>query len=275
MRHMRLVVLLGVVAVLGACEDPTGEDAILAPTPALAYTRFVNAIPDTGGTDWRFIDQLEYSPVEFGMAFRSFSPYAGTAPGSRHLRIFPTSTNITITQQHFIDTNITFEAGKYYTIIHRGFTRTGSTPADLVQVIEDAIPTAVPATNLALRFIHAGTGLTGQDVYALATASTAISGTPMFDNITLGNASTYDVTRGIGTVAFRSANDNTTTAVASTLAPVGAAKDVVNNLTAIGGYSIGSSVLTAIFFPASVAGSTAASFANPGIVWLVDRHPQN
>jgi len=45
-------------------------------------------VADTSPTDWRFVDQIEYSPTNIGLAFRSFSPYQPTAPGPRHLRIF-------------------------------------------------------------------------------------------------------------------------------------------------------------------------------------------
>ena len=276
MKMMRFAVLLAGVAVLGACKDPLGEDVTLAPDVPLAFTRFVNGVADTGATDWRFVDQLEYSPVEFGMTFRSFSPYAGTRAGARQLKIFPTSTNIAVTQQHFIDSTFTFEEGKYYTIMHVGMARSaaGAADADKLVIIEDVLPATTPAsTTIALRFVHAGTNLVAQDVYALATATTAIAGTPMFDAVAFGNASTYDATRTAGTTAFRSANDGTTAAVASTLAPVGSAADAANGLTAIGGYSIGGSVMTGIFFPRSVAGSAATNFTTPGIVFLVDRHP--
>lgn len=287
MKMMRFAVLLAGVAVLGACKDPLGEDVTLAPEVPLAYTRFVNGLADTGSTDWRFVDALEYSPFEFGMTFRSFSPYAGTRAGARQLKIFPTSTNINVTSAHFIDSTHTFEAGKYYTVIHTGFARTGSTPADQLLIIEDPVPTTtIGATNFATRFIHAGTSLAGQDVYALASTTTAISGTPLFDNVTYGNASTYDVARPACltfagptppaqscAMAFRTANDGTTAAIASALAPAGDTAQVVNGLTAIGGYQIARSVVTGILFPRSVAGSAATNFTTPGIVFLVDRHP--
>lgn len=291
MKMMRFAVLAAGMALVGACEDPLGEDAILAPIPPLAYTRFVNGVSDTGATDWRFVDALEYSPVELGRTFRTFSPYAGTAPGSRRLKIFPTTTDIALTQVHFIDSTFTLTAGSYYTIIHTGFSRTGSTPADQLVIIEDAIPASVATTNFATRFVHMGTGLGAQDAHAVATAATTIVGnTPMFAGVAYGTASAYDATRATGTMAFRAANaGQTVTVTASTLAPPGDTAQVINNLTAIGGYNIGRSVFTGFLFPASVTctngtrpnnltcanqAPTAAAFTSPAITFLVDRHPR-
>src|SRR5258705_7551824 len=100
MKTTRFLAFLTGVVVIGAC-DKAGDGATLAPEPPMAYTRFVNAVADTGPTDWRFVDQLEYSPTMLGLRFRDFSPYQQTAPGPRHLKIFPTRTNINITQQNF------------------------------------------------------------------------------------------------------------------------------------------------------------------------------
>jgi hypothetical protein len=277
MNRMRFIVILASATVIGACSDDSGTGVTVSEIPPLAFTRFVHGVPDTGATDWRFIDQLEFSPVELGRTFRQFSPYAGTAPGARRLRIFPTSTDINITQQFFIDSTFTLEAGKYYTIAHIGLSRTGQTPADFLLIMEDPIPTTVPATNFATRFVHLGTGLAGMDAYALDTTTTAVSGTPMFANVTFGTGSAYNANRATGRMAFRATNTGTTTVVASAQAPPGAAANVANNLTAVGGYSIGSSVFTGFLFPRSVAGSAApqtTAFTSPAVIFLVDRHPK-
>ena len=276
MKLTRFAALLAGVVALGACDE-SGVDPILAPNVPVAYTRFIHGVADTSATDWRFIDQLEYSPVMLGMTFRSFSPYQQTAPGARQLRIFPTSSNPAVTSQHLIDQTITLEAGKYYTIIHTGFARTGSTPADNLIVMEDPIPGTVAATAFATRFVNLGTGLGAQDAHAVATTTTSIAGnTPLFSNIAYGASSTYNDTRPLGAFAFRAANaGQTATVTASALAPAGSAADPTNNLTAIAGTSVGGSVFTAYLFPRSVAGSLApAGFTTPGIVYLYDRHPR-
>lgn len=274
MKLMRIATLLAGAFALGACDE-TGTDAIAANTPPLAYTRFIHAVPDTGATDWRFIDQIEYSPVMFRMTFRTFSPYQGTAPGQRKLRIFPTSTDINVTSQHLIDETITLEAGKYYTIIHTGYARTGSTPADNLIVMEDQHPASVPAGSFATRIVHLGTGLANVDAYAVASTSTTIVGaTPLFTNVTYGAQSAY-ATRTLGAMAFRVADAGTATVRASATAPAGSAADQTNYLTAIAGTSTGGA-FTGYYFPRSVAGSAApqtSAFTNPAVVYLYDKHP--
>jgi hypothetical protein len=274
MKTTRFLALLTSVVGIAAC-DKAGDNVILAPQPPMAYTRFVNAVADTGRTDWRFIDQLEYSPVMLGMQFRDFSPYQQTAPGQRKLRVFPTSTDINVTQQFLMDVTLTLEAGKYYTIIHHGFSRTGSTPADAILLLEDAIPT-VTAGNVAVRAVNLGVGLANQDVYATATSTAPLPATPLFSNIAFLGSSTY-ATQTTGSLVFRSANTGTTTVTATGTAPAGAAADGTNNLTAVGGSTIEKSVFTGFIFPRSVAGSQApqtTAFNSPAIVYLVDRHPR-
>lgn len=277
MKTTRILAFLTGVVVIGAC-DKGGDGVILAPEPPLAYTRFVNAVADTGPTDWRFVDQLEYSPIGLGLRFRDFSAYQQTAPGQRHLKIFPTSTDINITSQHFQDVTITFEAGKHYTIIHHGYSRAGATPVDAVVVLEDVIPD-VAAGNVAVRAVNLGTGLGSQDVFATATVGAALPASPLFANIGFLGASTY-ATQATGALVFNATNTGTTTVNAAFAAPVGAAKDATNNLTAIGGTSIEKSVLTGLIFPRSVAGSqapqstTSPSYQAPSIIYIVDKHPQ-
>lgn len=261
------------LAALLACDE-SGSNATLAPNVALAYTRFVNAVADTGGTDWRFIDQIEFSPTMFGMTFRSFSPYQGTAPGPRKLRIFPTNTDINVTSQFFIDTTVTFAAGVYYTIVHLGYTRPGATPEDRVLIVQDDIP-AVTAGNIAVRAVHLGIGLNNQDLYT-SPPGVPLPAKPLFSDVTYGQRSAYS-NQTPDTMVFRATNAGTATVVATATAPAGAAANPANNLTAIGGSKIDKSVFSVFLFPRSVAGSMApqtAAFTSPAIVFLVDRHPR-
>lgn len=275
MKLLRIAALLTGVVALGACDE-SGTDPVLAPSVSLAYTRFINAVGDTGAVDMRFIDRIDYTPIGLGIAFRSFSSYQGTAAGQRQFRIFPTSTDINVTSAFLKDTTFTLEAGKYYSIIYSGYARTGSTPSHRIIVMEDPIPATVASTEFATRFVHLGSGLAAQDAYALASATTAISGTPMFTNVAYGTSSAYG-TRAVGAMAFRATNTGTTTVTASALAPAGVAADATNNLNAIAGTGQGGSVFTGYYFPRSVAGSSApqtTAFQSPAIIYLYDRHPQ-
>ena len=85
MKRFNLALVCAGALFTGAC-DKSGEDAILAPVVPLAATRFFASVADTSATDWRFVDQIEYSPTNIQMAFRSFSPYQPTAPGARPSR---------------------------------------------------------------------------------------------------------------------------------------------------------------------------------------------
>ena len=268
-RHLAFV-LAGALLV-AACSDG-GDDVILAPKVPLAYTRFVNAVPDTQPTDWRFIDQLENSPTAIGLAFRGFSPYQATAPGARKLRVFPADTNVTVVQQMLIDTTITLTAGTYYTLVHLGNARGN---ADRLLVIQDDIPN-VQTTNIALRAVHAGVGLANLDVFVSDTASSLpLPATPQFANLAFAAASAY-ATRAPGAFRLRATTSGQTAVVANAIAPPGAAAVPVDNLTAIGGSNMGGSAITAFAFPRSVAGSRApqtTAFTTPAIVYIIDRHP--
>jgi len=268
-----LLAIATVVGVVTAC-DKAGTDPELAPKVPLAYVRFVNGVPDTLATDWRFIDQIEYSPVVFRMAFRSFSPYQGAQAGNRHLRIFPDTNDINVTSQYFIDTTLTLAADTYYTIVHLGNTRPGVLPADQIVLLVDSIP-AVDGDSFAIRAVHLGIGLNNQDVYASPTAG-ALPAAPLFSNVAYGVRSVYS-TQAIGAMVFRTTNTGTVTVNATATAPTGSIAKPDSNLTAIGGSTIKGSVLSAFYFPRSVAGSPApqtAAFLAPAIVYLTDKHPR-
>jgi hypothetical protein len=266
------------LALLGALAVGCGKDAgpFLAPVIPLAYTRFINAIPDTVGLDFRFVDFLEHSPFEIQLTYRGFTPYQGTGPGARHLRVFsdpggsPTLGEVT---QVLLDETVTFEAGKYYTLAAVGFSRTGSSPALKLQVYEDAIPDA--GSNVAFRAVNLATGLASLNVGVTAASGDAIP-TPTFSNLAYLAASAY-VTRAPGNAWFRVQETTSATEIVSgngRQAPTGAAGDPLNNLTTIGGSGQAGSVVTAFVFPRSVSGSKAPNVTTPSIVFIVDKHPR-
>jgi hypothetical protein len=271
------VALAAALLAIGCSKD---GGPFLAPVEPLAYTRFVAAVPDTSALDWRFVDAVKNSPFALNLAFRGFTPYQATTPGARHLRIFPTSTDITITSQVVMDTTLTFEEGKYYTIVHIGLARTGGAPADRIIVFNDDAP-SLTGTTIALRAINLGPGLnTGApgavDVFATAATGDALPATPLFGNLAFLSASAY-VTRPTGTLAVRATGSGTTTPVlANVAAPAGVPADPALSGSAIGGAAQGGTAMTAFIFPRSTAGSRApqtAAFTNPIIVYVVDRRP--
>jgi hypothetical protein len=275
MRVSRLgLVLVGALLASG-CQ---GEDGpFLAPQVPLAYTRFINAIPDTVSVDFRFIDLLEYSPFTIQLSYRQFTPYQGTAPGARHLRIFTNwggdSNFVRHTTVQLADETPTFEAGKYYTIVATGFSRAGQTPAIKAHVFEDPIPDA--GSNVAFRVVNLGAGMSSVDVGVTAASTDAIPAAT-FSNVPYHGASQY-VTRAPGAAGFRvTAAGGGTEIVAGNgrQAPAGIAGDPLANSTTVGGSGQAGSVVTAYVFPPSVAGSRAPNSPTPTLVFIVDKHPR-
>ncbi len=163
--------------------------------PPLAYVRYINAIPDTLNTTVRFIDQVEYSPQTFvNVPFRGLGGggYQPTEAGSRAFRVF-TADFVNYTDAgntaRLVDTTLTFEAGKYYTLLHTGYARAGSTPRQRIVMMMDAIPT--PGASVAIRALNAGPNLGNLDVYYAPTTTTAISGAPAVAALPYLSASPY------------------------------------------------------------------------------------
>lgn len=262
-------------------------EAELAVIPPLAYVRYINAVPDTNNTLVRWVDQVSFVPQTFvNVPYRGIGQgnYQGVDVRAKHIRVFTADfANFTaaINTVVLLDTNITFEAGKYYTLLHSGYARSGQTPKQSLKVIEDVHPT--PGTNVMTRYINSF-GLGNIDLYQVATATTAPSGTPTVAGLGVGAASAY-VSRVPTTATFATAatTPGTTTALFTTAAPAGvlgnpfapAANGIpaVQPVDPISGGTVPGSVMTAIAFPPSVAGSPAASFTTPGWVYFLDKQP--
>lgn len=277
MRVSRIgLALVGALMAVGCDKD---DGPFFAPQVPLAYTRFINAIPDTGAVDFRFVDLVEYSPFAVQLAYRGFTPYQGAAPGARHLRVFTNPGGSNTLPQHvtniLLDETPTFEANKYYTIVAVGRARAGQTPAIRLQVFEDPIPDA--GSQVAFRVVNLATGLNPLNVSLTGASTDAIPGTPnVAANLAYLAASAYQ-TRATGNAWFRVQETTAATEIVSgngRQAPVGAAGDPLNNLTTIGGSGQAGSVFTGWIFPRSVAGSTAPNVTAPSIIFTVDKHPR-
>lgn len=273
MRLTRFAPLVLAVAALAACSEAS-DDPTTPNTPPLAYVRYINAVPDTLNTTVRFIDQVQYSPATFAnVPFRGLGAgsYQAAQAGARKFRVFTAdAVNFTTAgnTQVLIDTTITFEAGKYYTLLHAGYARAGATPKQRIVVINDVHPT--PGSNIAMRAIHSAFGVGAVDVYATPTATTAISGTPLFRSVATEAISAYsNVTPGA--FATQIAATGSTTALIAVAAPAGTAGTATAD--PIGGATVAGSVITAIAFPASATNSAGARFAAPGIGYFIDKHP--
>src|SRR5687767_12127224 len=184
MRSTLLAALsLGAVLLTG-CDDD--GDVIVAPDRPRASVRFINAVPDTVVSDWRFIDQIVDSPYEVGFAFRAMTDYQGAAPGTRPFRVFPGTDNSS-TQNALIAQDVTIAANTNYSFIHTGFSKVGQTPADQLLVVTETVPT-VAATDVAVRAMHLGAGMPDVNIYVTHNTGTTVP--------TTSNASWLDVTYG-------------------------------------------------------------------------------
>jgi hypothetical protein len=166
------------------------------------------------------------------------------------------------------DTTVTLEAGHRYTFILWGFARPGSNPGMRLDVIDDN--PADPGAQVALRLVNAGAGLGAIDGRFYVTGGTPPTAASWAAVPEL-SASAY-VSTAPGSIRYnvRSAGSATNLfADATALAGVAATVD----LEAQPGTTIAGSAVSGFVFPASVAGSSAASFTTPGIIFVWDRRP--
>lgn len=268
------------VAALATIGCQRGDGALEPTTlPPLAYVRYINALPDTLSTTVRFVDQVDFSPQTWAnVSFRALGSgnYQGTQAGNRQFKVFtylavsattPTADAIAGNTTVLADQTYNFEAGKYYTVLQTGFSR-GGAPAAEVKIMQDDVPT--PGGSIAVRAIHAGSGLGNVDLYFTPTATSPISGAPAIAGLSYGTSSNY-VTQAPGAFAVRATAAGSTTAMMSAAAPAGVAGSA--SADPIAGATVAGSVLTALVFPASVPGSRAVASANPSVVFITDRQP--
>jgi len=272
-RILEFSVLCLAAGVLNGCRP---EEVILTEDIPTAGVRFIHAVPDTGAMDFRPVDIVENSTF-YNVGFRGTSLlfYKNARAGSRHFRIF-LSPNLALSaeQQQAMastvvkDTTVTLEAGHRYTFILWGFARPGSNPGMRLEMIDDN--PADPGTAVALRLVNAGAGLGAIDGRFYTTGGTPPTA-PSWAAVPELSASAY-VSTAPGSIRYnvRTAGSATNLfADATALAGVAATVD----LDAQPGTTIAGSAVSGFVFPRSVAGSSAANFTTPGIIFVWDRRP--
>lgn len=274
-RILHLSVLCLAVGAASACSTP---DQIIATADVpTAGVRFINAVPDTNAMDMRFVDIVE-SNAQYGISFRN-SPvtsggvtassqveYKNASAGSRHLRVFLSSTVQSIASTVLKDTTVTITAGHLYSAVMWGTARSGGMK---FAFIDENI--ADPGTNVGLRVMNATSAAVDVRQYASAGTAPATATWATVAPLTFSafvNAAPaqikFNVTpAGSGTAIF-----------ADGLALIGAAGAV--DLEGLPGTTIAGSAVTAMIFPASVAGSNApqtAAYLTPLMSFMWDRRP--
>ena len=261
MRLNRFVVLALGVALFGCKSDQTG---VVTP-PANATVRYVNALADTGSVDIAMIDQVEWSANAKPLAFRAASAYQVTdATMARHIRVFPTSTNASVTSQIILDATISFTPGSRVTLLLTGSARAGT--ANFVVINDDITPP--PAGQIAVRFVNASSGAV--DAYLTNAAGDPLPATATFSNVAASQASAY-VARPTGGVAARATAPGSTTVTATNAGP-NAPASPPGDVFPAAGVNAQYTKFSVYYFPRGVAGSPQTA-TTPAVVWFVDRNP--
>jgi uncharacterized protein DUF4397 len=266
---------LGAAAILVvACSSDVTQPK-LATNPPLAYTRFINAVNDTGPLDFRFVDQVDNSPIGLLLAYRSFTPYQATdATHARHMRVFwdiqaTGGVAGVVTTGQLADTTVSFTASTYYTIILTG---PGASPHWIVLKDNVGDYTEDPA-KYQLRVVNLDTA--AMDVFKARKSSDPLPASAQWSAVAIGTATAYS-SFALDTVDLRSTVTGQVTPIRADVAgPLGSPADRLNNLTAIGGTMIGGSAVSAFAFgPSSPASAAVAKFTTHGIVYVIDHHPK-
>jgi hypothetical protein len=165
MRYSKYLLCAGLLLGVAACEGDNGATNNPAPGPA-ALVRFINAVPDTGTVDLRFVDLVENLPTMQGVAFRATSGFfQRVEPGSRAARVFPNSTNPALTSIRLVDTTVALAGDSRYTLVYAG---RASGNQDRLAVLSEAVtPPTPPAGNIAIKALHVSVGTGNVDVYVV------------------------------------------------------------------------------------------------------------
>ncbi len=277
---------------LSACNNP--EQVKTNPDLPTAGIRFINAVPDTGGSnglDFRFIDIVENSAA-YGISFRNNLvvsgagaaaipastqiEYKAAAVGSRHFRIFLDDTLAAVATTVLKDSSLTLEANHRYTVLFWGNARGGATPMKMTVLDE----TYDPGTQIGIRVIN--TTSSAVDVRQYSSTGT-LPTSPTFSNVAAMSVSSY-VNVAPDTMRFNVQPAGGGTALfADVRALVGTKIGTVANGCTVGldcdaapGSVAAGSAITLIVFPRSVAASKApqsSAFQIPAASFMWDKRP--
>jgi hypothetical protein len=261
---------------LAACHD---DGVSVNARPPLGGVRFINAVPDGGPVDIRYVDQVEWSGSSvngnnLGLAFRAGTIHWATEAKARHIRVFPSDSSIAVTTVAIHDTVITIEPDKNVTLMLVG-SRAAGGHVNFIKIDDD--PGAVPNDKVAVRLVNAtatgATPATADGYIVTDTTAAGLPASPAFAAVGPLSASPY-VLRDPGLFALRATAAGNTASFWARTAPQGAPADGLIGVTA--GYDGPGSALSAYVFPASVTGTKApqsTAFKSPGVVFFVDLIP--
>jgi hypothetical protein len=281
MRRIYQLCAFGVVA--GAASACSPDQVVKTEDVPTAGVRFINAVPDTGAMDFRFVDIVE-SNAHFNIAFRNGAAAAGgvnaspqiqyksTRAGQRHFRVFMSGTTAALASTVVKDTTVTIEAGKLYTAIMWGYSKAGNGPAMRLSWITEPAPD--PGNQVALRVIN--TTASAIDVRQYLSTGTAPASATWANVAPLTISNYVNVAPGQVRYNVQPAGGGTNL-FADPLALIGAQATV--DIEALPGTTVAGSAVSLIVFPRSVPGTAAPqttsgiSFAGPAASFMWDRRP--
>lgn len=268
MRRIFSLSLLGLAAGITACDV---ERVVETQQVPMAGVRFINAVPDTGSMDFRFVDIPE-SNAHWDMPFRNNVVTTSSVPastklqykaaraGERDFRIFMYGTTIEVASTVVHEGSFTFEAGKNYTVLIWGYAnptgpgRPGNAQAMRVDIFEENVPD--PGAQVALRVIN--TTMDPIDASYYEDGGT-VPGTATWANLAPMSISNY-VTVAPDTFRYNVTPAGVATnlfADARALLGAAAVTGPPGPFDAFPGTMVAGSAVTALVFPGSVVGSQA------------------
>ena len=278
----RIFHFAGLCLVAGAVTACSTDDEVIVTTRIpTAGVRFINAVPDTGAMDLRFVDKVE-SNAHWGMTFRNnpvlnpsgvngvpastLTQYKNAESGARQFRIFMNGSTAAIASTVVKDTTVTLVDTKNYTAILWGYANpTGpGRPASAASVpmklffFEEAV--ADPGAQVALRVINASDRAIDVRVYPKAGP---VPGTATWANVLPQTVSTY-VLAAPDTILYNvRAVSGTTALFDDRRALIGAiaVTGPPGPFDAVPGTTVAGSAVTLVVFAGSVAGSPGTQFA--------------
>jgi hypothetical protein len=300
-------------AVLSACSGRDAvTDTGFKPTGGVRFINAVPDTAGSGGMDMRFVDVVDNNNAQFQIPFRNNIVSSGGVPpssvlieykaataGSRHFRVFLDDTLPSVASTVLVDSTIDIVDQHRYTALLWGNSRDPATSATgmKLKLIDE---TCDPGDKIGLRVINTTGQAIDVRVYqntATTTGSTTTNAgtapaTPTWtvEPMDISTCLPFDVTATptkVGstttTVTWRfnvRAAGGTTSLFADQSALIGVANGTTSGGCNVGvdcdatpGTSAAGTALTAVIFPASVAGSKAAQFSTPAISFMWDKRP--
>jgi hypothetical protein len=266
-RTIQLSVACLAAGVVSACS---GRDAVtdtgVLPT---AGVRFINAVPDTGGSnglDFRFVDFVENN-AQYAVPFRNSITTSGGIPastnlefkatgaGTRHFRIFLDDTLTSVAQVRLGcpvaysandsclgDSTLTVEDQHRYTALLWGNARGGANPVKLTVIDESCDP----GDQIGLRVINTTESAVDVRVYlntAVATGNTTVNtftlpATPTWANVPAMSVSTC-INFAPTAPTTKVGNKTTTVTYKFNIQPTGGGTALFNDASALIGVANG------------------------------------